>query len=352
MDQMQEIQVVSREAIPPIQSVEQDGVVHELGELRDFRWNNLLREFMPSASRFSVSWVKLGYKEVLAPHVHPIQSMMIFYAGSGTILGDLEGPVAKDDVVIVPPGCRHGFIGGPDGLQALSIQFGEGLYSAPEKPLVEFVDPEHSLEGILAYNQKRIEEFKRRPMFDLLNDGTLDDPIKRKVFLDTLQIWVDGNQALLFSRQASCVDSQYSGVFLEHMHEEIGHDAMHKHRADGGHDVSQAHDPALEAITNWFTYQMFVLDNVEKTAVIHLVIENASIAYHTAAAPVLSRYVSDEYFNVHTENDAEHAAMGEALLRRHSARTYARIRHILGEAWDMLGAMTDRVVEITLRAGV
>ncbi len=344
---MDQIQVVSRNAIPPIQSVEQDGVTHELGELRDFRWNTLLRDFMPASSQFSVSWVRLEHNEVLEPHVHPIQSMMVFYAGSGTILGDLEGPVCKDDVVVVPPGCRHGFIGGPNGLQALSIQFGEGLYTLPEKPRVEFVDREHSLEGLLAYNQKRLEEFKQRPMFDLLHDGTLDDPLLRKTFLDTLQIWVDGNQALLFSRQASCVDPKYSGVFLEHMQEEVGHDAMHKARGDSGHSVGSAHDPILEAITNWFTYQMFVLDNAEKTAIIHLVIENASIAYHTVAAPVLARHVSDEYFAVHVENDAAHAAMGEELLRRHSAKTYARLRQIVGEAWDMLSAMTDRVVEIT-----
>jgi quercetin dioxygenase-like cupin family protein len=344
---MDQIQVVSRNAIPPIQSVEQDGVVHELGELRDFRWNSLLRAFMPAASRFSVSWVRLKYGEVLAPHVHPIQSLMVFYAGSGTILGDLEGPVAKDDVVIMPAGCKHGFIGGPDGLQALSIQFGEGLYTTPEKPRVQFVDEDHSLEGLLAYNQKRVEEFKKRPLFDLLADGTLADPAKRKTFLDTLQIWVDGNQALLFSRQASCTDPKYSAVFAEHMREEIGHDAMHKERSDGGRGAGAAHDTVMEAITNWFTYQMFVLDNAEKAAVIHLVIENASIAYHTAAAPVLARYVSDEYFAVHVENDAEHAAMGEQLLRRHSARTYARLRGIVGEAWDMLAAMTDRVVEVT-----
>src|SRR5687767_1068807 len=156
---MDQIQVVSRNAIPPIQSVEQDGVVHQLGELRDFRWNALLRDFMPASSGFSVSWVRLGYREVLEPHVHPIQSMMVFYAGSGTILGDLERSVAKDDVVIVPAGCKHGFIGGPNGLQALSIQFGEGLYTTPEKPRVEFVDPENSVNGLLAYNQRRIEEF-------------------------------------------------------------------------------------------------------------------------------------------------------------------------------------------------
>ena len=52
---MEQIQVISRNAIPPIQKVNQGGEVHDLGELRDFRWNEWLREFMPESSRFSVS---------------------------------------------------------------------------------------------------------------------------------------------------------------------------------------------------------------------------------------------------------------------------------------------------------
>jgi mannose-6-phosphate isomerase-like protein (cupin superfamily) len=347
---MDQIQIVSRNAIPPIQSVEQGGEVHELGELRDFRWNAQLRDFMPAASRFSVSWVRLQHGEVLDPHVHPIQSLMVFYAGAGTMLGDLERPVAKDDVVVVPAGCKHGFVGGPDGLYALSIQLGEGLYTTPQKPRVAFGGGEHTLDTLLAYNQRRIEAFKQRPIFELLADGTLEDPHKRKAYLDALQIWVDGNQALLFSRQASCFDPRYARVFLGHMHEELGHDAMHKDRRDGTAPSSTSnHDAVMEAITNWFTYQMFVLDNAEKAAVIHLVIENASIAYHTAATPVLAKYVNEEYFDVHVENDSEHAALGEQLLCEQSSRTYARLQRIIAEAWDMISTMTDRVVELTRR---
>jgi quercetin dioxygenase-like cupin family protein len=340
--------VISRDAIPPLHSVLQGGEVHELGELRDFRWNDQLRSFMPAASQFSVSWVRLKHGEVLQPHVHPIPSMMVFYAGSGRMLGDLSRPVAKEDVVVVPAGCSHGFVGGPDGLSGLSIQFGEGLYTNPEKPRVLFVDGEHTLDTLLTYNEKRVREFGQRPIFDLLADGTLADPVRRKVYLDALQIWVDGNQSLLFSRQATCADPTYSKVFLRHMQEELGHDVLHKQRGEGERaGEARMRDAVLEAITNWFAYQMYVLDNAEKTAVIHLVIENASAVYHARAMPVLSRYISQEYFDVHVEADDVHAAMGIELLRSESSATYARLQQIVGEAWDMIGAMTDRLVELT-----
>lgn len=135
------IQVVKRGTIPPITSVEQDGEVHLLGELRDFRWSDRLREFMPDPEQLSVSWVVLKSGETLQTHVHPIQSMMVVYEGSGEMLGDLERPIARGDVIVVPAGRRHGFTGGAAGLHALSIQFGAGLYTAPEKPRVVFGGP-------------------------------------------------------------------------------------------------------------------------------------------------------------------------------------------------------------------
>jgi mannose-6-phosphate isomerase-like protein (cupin superfamily) len=343
-----QVHVVPRNAIPPIHSVAQGGEVHELGELRDFRWNEQLRSFMPAESRFSVSWVRLEHEEVLQVHVHPIHSMMIFYSGSGTMLGDLNRAVAKNDVVVVPAGCQHGFVGGPEGLFGLSIQFGEGLYTKPEEPRVLFMDGEHTLESLLAYNEERVQQFARGRVFELLTDGTLDDPCKRKLYLDALQIWVDGNQTLLFSRQATCLDPTYKDVFFRHMQEELGHDVLHKQRSEGERATeSRMRDPVMEAVTNWFAYQMYVLDNSEKTAIIHLVIENASSVYHARAMPALSKYISQEYFDVHVENDDEHAAMGIELLRHESPRSYARLQQIVGEAWDMIGMMTDRLVELT-----
>ena len=110
------------------------------------------------------------------------------------------------------------------------------------------------------------------------------------MFLDTLQIWVGtGNQTLLFSRQATTRDPAFEATFLQHMHEEMGHEVLHRSRADGSGTETKARDPLMEAITNWFAYQMYVLDNAEKTAIIHLVIERASAAYAIAERALRSR---------------------------------------------------------------
>jgi len=333
---MDEIRVVSRNAIPPIQAAEPDGVAPDLGERRDFRWNALLRDFMPTSGGFAVSWVRLEPGETLELRSHNAQALMIVYAGSGRMLGDLEGPVRKDDVALLPAGCRYGFVGGLDGLHALSIQLGES--EAP--PVGEGAESQATFAGLMAYNQRRLEEFRRRPLFELLRDGTLADPDRRKVFLDAVQVWLESNRAVALARQACCVDPTYATRFLRDLQD--GAEAVTGRSAgsirDG--DSPTEPDPALECMSNWFTYQMFVLDNAEKTAV-DLAIKCASAAYRNVAVALLPEYGSHAYDHVN------HAITGAELLRHQSPRTYARLRLVLGEAWDMLSALTDRIVELT-----
>lgn len=346
-----QIQIVSRLDIPALYSIEQEGVVHTIGELRDFQWHSILKDFLPPAEEFSIGWVWLKEDETLKTHVHPVQSMMVFYQGSGKMLGQKEGaPLQEGDIVIVPPGCEHGFIGGPGGLHGFSIQFGSGLYTDPENARVIFKDDEWNLAKLLAHNQLRLQQASHNKFFQLIQSGILDHPKKRQVFLDYLQIWVDGNQTLLFGRQATCNDPHFNAVFLQHLYEEIGHEKLYdsrkQHEVNLNNTPTKARDTILEAVTSWFSYQMFVLDNVEKTAIIHLVIENASHFYHAIAKNSLEKYISAEYFQVH-EADTAHAEMGEKLLQNQSAETYRRLKEIIDQAWDMLGVMMNRVQELT-----
>jgi hypothetical protein len=101
----------------------------------------------------------------------------------------------------------------------------------------------------------------------------------------------------------------------------------------------------MAAISGWFAYQMFVLDDVEK-AVIRLAMDSAIGAYHVAATPMLALHSRAGLFG----QWPQHSAPRSDLLRNQSARTEARLRGILEEAWDMLSAMADRVVELTRQA--
>jgi hypothetical protein len=100
---------------------------------------------------------------------------------------------------------------------------------------------------------------------------------------------------------------------------------------------SAARDPILVALADWFTRQMYLLDNVEKVAIVDLVV--------TAGNAALGR--SDDACRFWAHGHAERAAETALLLRGEAPHTYARLRAIVAEAWDMVGAMTDRVVELT-----
>lgn len=342
---MDHIQVVARSQIAPLTQVEQDGEIHRIGELRDFRWSEELKRFMPDPSRFSVSWVQLKHGEVLQTHVHPVHSLMVFYAGSGEMMGDLQRTIKKEDVVVVPAGCYHGFRAGPDGLYALSIQFGEGLYTKPEKPRVVFTKGDDSLEAVLTYNEQRRRAFEQGPLFAIIAKGALNAPAKRKAYLEGVQTFTNGMTAMLLSRQATCTDEAYEPTFLTHMGQEIGRRLLEGGAHATATQVAEK-DPVIDSVATWFTHQMFVLDNAEKTALVHLVIGTASATYAQrtrALAPNLPAHV---FGLAHREGD-DHKALAEALLRKQSPKVYARLKEIVEEGWDMMDALGERLADVT-----
>jgi mannose-6-phosphate isomerase-like protein (cupin superfamily) len=139
-----EVQVIARNDIPAIHSITQEGVVHNLGELRDFQWHDILKDFLPSNKMISFSWVRLKPGESLAPHEHPMKGMIIIIKGSARLTGQKNLLLKEGDVVITPPYCSHGF----DAIEesyGLSIQFEEGIYTDPENARVRFLGDEKAV---------------------------------------------------------------------------------------------------------------------------------------------------------------------------------------------------------------
>jgi mannose-6-phosphate isomerase-like protein (cupin superfamily) len=134
------IHIVKKRDVPSIRTIDKDGAKQLLGDFQDFRWNDVLRGFLQRSDDFTMSWARLERGEKLAAHTHLIQSMMIIHDGHGEVFGDLCSPLEAGDVLVVPPGCVHGFAGGPPGMSAVSLQLDErGFYTDTSTPLVTFV---------------------------------------------------------------------------------------------------------------------------------------------------------------------------------------------------------------------
>ncbi len=142
--ELKEVTVIARDDIPAIHSITQNGVVHNLGELRDFGWHETLKEFMPSAKLLSFSWVSLKPGDRLLPHKHPMKGMIIIVKGSARLTGQINMILKEGDIVITPPNCSHGFDALDEVSYGLSIQFEEGIYTDPENARVKFLEDEKS----------------------------------------------------------------------------------------------------------------------------------------------------------------------------------------------------------------
>jgi hypothetical protein len=200
-----------------------------------------------------------------------------------------------------------------------------------------------NLEALVAHSMARQKIFVRSSVFSAMTERrTLEDARQRNVILACARRFSTNFQTLLFTRQALCVDPKFQPTFLRHLTEEIGHDKLLA--AD---DMPAPIDDAVfEAIVTWFSYQMVVLDNVERTALMHLVLEVAGDHFHAVAAPYLREKVRSGYFDVHAELDAGHANMGVELLDGLGPATYQRLAGIVDRGWDMMEATFERVSQL------
>lgn len=199
-----------------------------------------------------------------------------------------------------------------------------------------------SLEALLRRTQLRREAFLERPFFAVVRSEELDDEAKRRVFLACVRRFSINFQTLLFSRQALCTDPRYYTPFLKHLNEEIGHDQL----LEQGGMPSPIDDTLFEAILGWFNFQMVALDNADKAALMHLVLEAAGDCIHRVIAARLRGQVDSPYFEEHSELDESHAMMGEEMLGGLEPATYARLALVVERGWNMMEAITDRVCQL------
>lgn len=202
-----------------------------------------------------------------------------------------------------------------------------------------------SVATLLAYNTAMLEQHKQLRCFQFFTDGTLDDPLKRESFLTCLQALARHFQSVIFMRQAHCVDERFGSLFMRHLREEIGHDEVLRQDRGRSDDVW---DPVIEAVGAWFVSRMSMLDNLEKMAVVHLVLESSGAHMGALSKRTMPRYGSAKYFQLHDEVDDSHVSLAMEPLQNQSAEALARLRMVVGQAWQMMNTWGDRVASIVL----
>ncbi len=202
-----------------------------------------------------------------------------------------------------------------------------------------------TLDALMLHNDARLDAFREHRFFRLLEGDTFSSPDERQLLLACVRRFSTNFQRLIFIRQGLCEDPRYFGPFLRHLSEEIGHDALLS--APG--IPEPVDDTIFEAILGWFNYQMLVLDNVERAALMHLVLESAGDYVHTLLSARMRTHVESRYFEEHAELDAGHAGMASELLAGQASATYERLGFIVNRGWDMMEVVLERVVQLVDR---
>jgi quercetin dioxygenase-like cupin family protein len=342
------VRIVRRQGMPAITKVSQGGEEHPLGLVKDFRRDAALQHFLPADLKTSFAWVHLERGEVLAAHVHPVESMIVVTRGEGEVFGSLSATIREGDSVLVPRGHAHGFRGaGEAGFWALSIQFEErGLYEDESDPLTAFAGrgtrgaERAAFESLLVRNEQYCAEFAKHPIFALARTGHFDSPKERARFLTRLQVWSDHFQRLLRLRSALSTHPAFTLMAEDHLREELGHnDQLGNDRHD-----SRLWDPVLESICSWFLWTTQSVSDQERTVLIHLVLEAAASVFYEEMLEWFRGDIAAEHFNAHVTCDEGHVGIGVTALGRCEALDFARLFEVQARGWDVMKAMFDRIL--------
>lgn len=342
-----QLEIVERNALKTINTIEVEGEKKNLGVLKNFGANPTLKNKLPSY--FSAAWVHLNGEETLDEHIHDTDSMIIITEGKALLNGDRSTELEEGDIVYIPRNQVHGFTGkGDKGFWGLSIQFQEqSLYENLELPQVRFKsDDETEFQRLLQTNDKHAERFRLNPIFSQKIEKCLIRPDKVAILKDCLQVMSNSFQRLMFARMALYHDKRFKTMFLEHLLEELGHDTdLEKER----NNKPLPFDPVLEASTSWFYAKNFQLDDSQRVVMIQMVLEKGAHIFYEHFTEVLGRENSSAHISLHSHADEDHDSLGVELLEDESPRKLRDMHELLSESWSMLELYLGRMSEIILK---
>lgn len=193
-------------------------------------------------------------------------------------------------------------------------------------------------------NEKEIKNFEKSSLMQLVQSKKMNDPLWRFRLMDCIQVFSDYFQKVVALRSVFCDDPKFISLTYEHWQEEFGHNlSLWKDRENR----PAMWDPILEGTASWFAWKMFTLDNLEKTMLVHLILEASANIFFQAAHKAITHHGETRYFETHSIADEEHEAMGRDLLANADKERLTRLFTLQQQGWDMLNTTCDRIAVLT-----
>jgi hypothetical protein len=202
------------------------------------------------------------------------------------------------------------------------------------------------LKKLLQRQAAFLKQFNENPLMQLIVGQETTKQDVRRQLLDSLQVFSDYFQKAVMLRAVFTEQSLLFKMAQEHLHEEFGHNTSLS--ADRGHRPT-VFDPILESTTSWFCWKMLTLDRLEKTVLMHWVLEASAYSFFTEAHKVMQIYKETDYFKVHAEADEYHKELDTSFLEGLSDENYANLLIVLEQSWQILFTACGRIAELSIR---
>jgi hypothetical protein len=198
-------------------------------------------------------------------------------------------------------------------------------------------------EGLYRQQEQCLKIFQDSHLLKILSSTDLNEKTIRDKTLDYIQIFANYFQKIVMLRGVFTYSPILSSMAQMHLNEELGHDIiLMKERSNR----STLFDPILDSSMAWFCWQMFKLNDLEKTVLMHWVLESSAYCFFIEAKTVFDRYGEMEYFQIHSEADEEHKDIAPALLNNLRPEEYANLEMVLVQGWSVMTTACDRIAEL------
>lgn len=188
-----------------------------------------------------------------------------------------------------------------------------------------------------------LSKFNRSNLIRLVKSGTLKNKKNRLKLLDALQPFSDFFQKTVMLRYVFSEGLSFIESAQDHLSEEFRHNIFLK--LDRKNRPEKFH-PVLESAAAWFAWKMFTSSDLQKTVLVHWVLEASANTFFQLVHA--SKYFTEtDYFKTHSVLDEEHQNIPESFFNNLREEEIKDILHTLDKGWQILILATDAIAEIT-----
>lgn len=271
--------------------------------------NSLLKHtpFYSNNDLFAIHVLKLQANEGFTLEAGSAPQLIFAFQGNAK-LSDSGTQLNAQDIIELPKNKTLHIESDKQGFQAWCITIEK---SVAENEISEIKNNLNYFEKILIFNQQCIQNFSKNSFFEIIKNGNLYEPHKRQKLLECIAV-CNANPNIFEL-------SNGSNAF---------------------------YDSVLAALRDWFSYQMLVLDHIEKHAIIYLVIEPANAIYADMIQNYFPMYNEAQTQLLNSPLNNTKINFSERDFYKQNLENLERIHQIIKQAWESIEAMTQRIVDL------